>query len=159
MSSIPTSRRPRINILGLLAAAFMVGTAWSGMRIVHEDRREIVRMTVRDKAIEIATLASERLHHLGRSDSATICTAFADLLATEYATNPSRVLQLDPRSISVTDRGALVYGPPLDTNRFMESAPLHGDLSHIVVTAAVSGHQLPTEIIFPFSHERLNTNG
>src|SRR5256885_1931101 len=113
MSIIPRPRRPRINILWLLAAAFAVGTAWSGVRIVHEDRHQIIRMTVRDKAIEIATLASERLHHLGRSDSATVHKAFDDLLRTEYASNAERVLRLDRQSINVTDHGALVYGPPL----------------------------------------------
>jgi signal transduction histidine kinase len=159
MSIVPTPRRPRINILWLLAAVFAVGTAWSGFRIVHEDRRAIIRMTVRDKAIEIATLASERLHHLGRSDTATVRQAFDELLAAEYVSNPDRVLQLDARSISVRDRGALVYGPPLDSTRFLESAPLHGDLSHIVVTAAIAGHQFPKGMIFPFSHERLITNG
>ena len=159
MSIIPAPRRPRINLLWLLAAAFAIGTAWSGARIVHEDRRQIIRMAVRDKAIEIATLASERLHHLGRSDSATIHKAFEDLFATDYVSDSARVLKLDERSISVTDRGVLVYGPPLDSKRFLESAPLHGDLSHIVVTAMISGRQLPAEMIFPFSHERLITNG
>jgi signal transduction histidine kinase len=159
MSIIQVPRRPRINLLWLLAAAFAVGTVWSGMRIVHEDRRQIIRMTVRDKAIEIATLASERLHHLGRSDSATVRKAFEDLLATDYVSDSTRVLHMDARSISVSDRGVRVYGPPLDSTRILESAPLHGDLSHIVVTAMVSGHQLPSEMIFPFSHERLITNG
>lgn len=129
------------------------------MRVVHEDRRQIIRMTVRDKAIEIATLASERLHHLGRSDSATVRKAFEDLFATEYVSDTARVLQLDARSISVADHGVLVYGPPHDSTRFLESAPLHGDLSQIVVTAMISGHQLPMEMIFPFSHEKLITNG
>jgi signal transduction histidine kinase len=159
MSIVPALRRPRINLLWLLAAAFAVGTAWSGVRIVHEDRSEIIRMAVRDKAIEIATLASERLHNLGRSDSATVRKAFEDLFATDYVSDSTRVLHIDARSITVTDRGVLVYGPPLDSNRFLESAPLHGDLSHIVVTLGVAGHQLPAEMIFPFSHERLITNG
>jgi signal transduction histidine kinase len=159
MSIVPTTRRPRINILWLLAAAFAIGTAWSGVSVVHADRREIIRMVVRDKAIEIATLASERLHHLGRTDSAAIQLAFDDLLATELGANPHRVIPLDARSISVADHGRRVYGPPLDSTRWLQSAPLHGDMSHVVVTAMISGHQLPTEIVFPFSHERLLTLG
>src|SRR5207244_1687438 len=82
-----------------------------------------------------------------------------DLLKTEYASNAEPVLRRDGQSINVTDHGALVYGPPLDSTRFLESAPLHGDLSHIVVTAMVSFYQLPEALTFPFSHERLLTNG
>ena len=116
-------------------------------------------MTVRDKAIEIATLASERLHHLGRADSASIAQAFDDLLSTEVGSNPGRLLQLDARSLTVTDHGARIYGPPLDSTRYLGSAPLHGDFSHIVVTAAIGGRQIPTGMIFPFQHEDLITNG
>jgi signal transduction histidine kinase len=159
MSIIPGLRRPRINLLWLLAAAFAVGTVWSGARIVHQDRSQIIRMTVRDKAIEIATLASERLHHLGRTDSATVHQAFEDLLATDNLSDSVRVLPLDARSITVTDRRVLVYGPPLDSTRYLESAPLHGDLSRIVVTAAIARHQMPMGMLFPFSHENLITNG
>src|SRR5207244_12384234 len=82
-----------------------------------------------------------------------------DLLKTEYASNAEPVLRRDGQSINVTDHGALVYGPPLDSTRYLESAPLHGDLSHIVVTAMVSFYQLPEALTFPFSHERLITNG
>src|SRR3954470_3257219 len=130
MSIVPTARRPRINILWILAAAFAIGTAWSGVSVVHDDRRQIIRMVVRDKAIEIATLASERLHHLGRSDSAAVHQAFGDLLATDLGANPHRIMPLDARSVSVADRGKLVYGPPLDSTRWLGSAPLHGDMSH-----------------------------
>ncbi|HEY6219924.1 MAG TPA: histidine kinase dimerization/phospho-acceptor domain-containing protein, partial [Gemmatimonadaceae bacterium] len=146
------------NLLWLVAAVFFAATVWSGVRLVHDDRGLIVRMTAHDKAVELATLLSVRLHGMGRSDSASVTGALEELLRLEQL-DTSRVLRLDRETVALTLNGSPIFGSLPNPSRFQGSAPLHEDLSRYVITVSISGHQLPMQLLFPFSHERLLTNG
>ena len=137
------------NLLWLVGAVFFAATVWSGMRLVHDDRSVIVRMTAHDKAVEIATLLSVRLHGTGYTDSSAVAGALEEVLRAE-SVDTSRVLRLDRNSVSLAANGRPIFGDPPDPTRFQGNAPLHGDLSQYLVTVSISGHQLPMQLLFPF---------